>query len=259
MAWRYSKLVVLMILVFQNYGKSDTKCDIVRQYKAVIQVSLGKHEEYTYIEKLIREVDEKQCFAGLINRNRQYADYLLTNFVKDSLYNDLDKIEDSVELNKQFFSVIQQDSSFNAVMSEWIDKTINSIPKDTVTLDQMLNIAIKFFSIELNEKDYYSMIICAGFNQIRKTEPKRSPHLEAFCFSAIFQDLEEENYGILDEFKGMIEQLYKVHLGIDKPEKLLRAQGGIFFMMRNSQILRNLLISEYNEKKNDLPFILSPE
>ncbi|MBK6525094.1 MAG: hypothetical protein IPG07_05770 [Crocinitomicaceae bacterium] len=59
-----------------------------------------------------------------------------------------------------------------------------------------------------------------------------------------------------DEFVKAIKELYKVNLGIDREEKLLRAQGAMYLLMRNSENLNKMLASEYESNKDYLPFIL---
>jgi hypothetical protein len=63
-------------------------------------------------------------------------------------------------------------------------------------------------------------------------------------------------FNMYDEFVKAIKELYKVNLGDDRDEILLRAQGGMFLLMRNNKNLRKMLISEYEMKKEFLPFVL---
>jgi hypothetical protein len=60
-----------------------------------------------------------------------------------------------------------------------------------------------------------------------------------------------------DEFVKAIKELYKVNLGIDKDEKLFRAQGAMFLIMRNNENLIRMLRTEYDRQKEYLPFILA--
>lgn len=60
-----------------------------------------------------------------------------------------------------------------------------------------------------------------------------------------------------NEFVKAIKELYKVNLGIDRNEKLLRAQGAMFLLMRNNENLRMMLKEEYDQQKEYLPFVLA--
>ncbi|MBK9593483.1 MAG: hypothetical protein IPO32_18950 [Crocinitomicaceae bacterium] len=93
-------------------------------------------------------------------------------------------------------------------------------------------------------------------NDIKKTEKERKPFIEAFCFSSILEHYQSEEYSMYDEFVKAIKELYKVNLGIDREEKLLRAQGAMYLLMRNSENLNKMLASEYESNKDYLPFIL---
>jgi hypothetical protein len=59
-----------------------------------------------------------------------------------------------------------------------------------------------------------------------------------------------------DEFVNAIKELYKINLGVDKEERLLRARGAVFMYMFHNQKLRDMLLYEYENKKEHLPFVL---
>jgi len=124
-------------------------------------------------------------------------------------------------------------------------------------MDQLLNVAVKYFSIlKVNEEGHYVGKVCVGLNDIKKTEPVRKPFVEAFSFSSIMTHYQGEEFSMYDEFVKALKELYTVNLGIDKDEKLLRAQGAIFMLMRNSENLKIMLKTEYERQKEFLPFIL---
>ncbi len=144
-------------------------------------------------------------------------------------------------------------------MTEYVTKTVEKrTPKDTVTFDNLLNIAVKYFSImKLTDEGHYVGKVCVGLNDIKKTENERKPFIEAFCFSSILKHYQSEEFSMYDEFVKSIKELYKVNLGIDKDEKLLRAQGAMFILMRNNENLKKMLMKEYEKNKEFLPFILT--
>lgn len=51
-------------------------------------------------------------------------------------------------------------------------------------------------------------------------------------------------------------KLYKFNLGVNNEERLLRVQGAMFIIMSMNEKLRKLLIKEYEQNKESLPFIL---
>ena len=52
-----------------------------------------------------------------------------------------------------------------------------------------------------------------------------------------------------NEFVKGIKELYKINLGVDDDERLLRAQGAMYIIMRNNDALKELLLFEYEQKK----------
>ena len=63
-------------------------------------------------------------------------------------------------------------------------------------------------------------------------------------------------FNMYNEFVKGIKELYKVNLGTNNEEKLLRAQGAIFLLMRNNEVLKRMLKAEYDNQKEYLPFVL---
>jgi hypothetical protein len=244
---------------WQGYGQ--TQCDISDHYEDFITILRVTHNEKDYLVKQVSESNKKSCVSDLINNNTMFVDYLLTNFSSNSNTTDLLKITDSISLHKKYISDLKKDSLFNAVMTELVSKTVeNSTTKDTVTFDNLLNIAVKYFSVmKLNYEGNYVGKVCAGLNDIKKTEKERKPFIEAFCFSSILKHYRSGEFSMYDEFVKSIRELYKVNLGNDKDEKLLRAQGAMYLLMRNNENLKKMLLSEYQTNKTYLPFVLAGE
>lgn len=194
-----------------------------------------------------------------MNNNPIFIDYILTNFSSNANYQNLLELTDSIAIRNNYFVDLKKDSLFNFVMTDLVSKTIDKkIPKDTVSMDKLLNVAVKYFSImRLTDEGYYVGKVCVGLNDIKKTESERKPFTEAFSFSSILKHYQSEEYSMYDEFVKAIKELHKVNLGIDKNEKLLRAQGAIFLLMRNNENLKKMLKSEYEKQKDYLPFILT--
>jgi len=249
-------IFITCIISIQGFGQQH--CDIENHYQDFISLQKDSFEQQVYLVKQIIKTEKKNCFSDLVNNNLIFIDYLMTNFSSNENYQKLLEINDSITRSNTYFSDLKKDSLFNAVMTEWLSKTIDKkMPKDTLSMDNMLNIAVKFFSIlRINEDGYYVGKVCVGLNDIKKTESERQPFLEAFCFSSILKHYESEEYNLHDEFIKSIKELYKVNLGIDKNENLLRSQGAMYMLMRNNENLKKMLKTEYNRQKEYLPFIL---
>lgn len=250
-------IIILFNISIQGYGQKQ--CYIKDNYEDFISVQKSVYNDEAYLIISVVEPDKKSCFSDLVTSNSMLIDYILTNFSSDVNHQHILVLTDSLEMKNKFFNDLRNDSLFNSVMTDLLSKTIDKkIPKDTISMDKLLNVAVKFFSIrKLTDEGDYVGKVCVGLNDIKKTESKRKPFIEAFSFSSILKHYQSEEYSLYDEFVMAIKELYKVNLGIDKDEKLLRAQGAVFLLMRNNEYLKKMLKSEYQKQKDYLPFILS--
>ena len=251
-------IIILTILIITINSYSQNNCNIIQEYSNIFKIERKIYGEHEYLYISVNKLEKNNCFSDLVNDNPQYIDYLRLNFA-NNIMDTLETINDSIKLQNEFINLLQKDSSFNNIMIRLSNKTLKKtefIP-DTVSLDKLLNIAVKFFSIiKITDEGYYVGKVCAGINSLDQTEKERKPHIEAFCFSTILTNYQNEQFNIYNEFVKSIKELYIINLGIDKNDRLLRAQGAMFMLMRNNDILRELLIFEYQQKKDYLPFVL---
>ncbi|MEA3443988.1 MAG: hypothetical protein U9R19_04605 [Bacteroidota bacterium] len=255
-------LLILFLASIITNSFSQTNCDIIEEYQKIFKIKKKQYGEREYLMKSVNKLDNDNCFSDLINNNIQYTDYLLTNFSDNSNYEKLMAINDSIELQNEFIRSLKNDSTFNSVIKIMTDKIANKsefIP-DTVSMNELLNIAVKYFSItRINKEGNFIGQVCTGRNNLKQTEKIRKPQIEAFCFSSILNNYQGEDFNMYNEFVKGIKELYKINLGIDNEERLLRAQGAMFILMKNNKNLKELLISEFEKKKTYLPFVLEPQ
>ncbi len=255
-------LFLLAISVFTINSFSQPHCNIEKEYGKIFKIKKYKYEESEYLYKEVKKIDDQSCFSKLINNNNQYISYLLTHFSDNSNYEALMSISDSIELQNKFIKHLENDTLFNKVMHKLTKKITdkaNYIP-DTVSIDELLNIAVKYFSIiKINKDGYYIGKVCAGINGLKQTEKERQPQIEAFCFTTILSNYQAGEYNLHNEFVKGIKELYKINLGIDPKERLLRAQGAMYMFMRNNEKLKQALLDEYDNKKEYLPFVLETD
>lgn len=130
-------------------------------------------------------------------------------------------------------------------------------PKDTFTIDQLMNCAVKYFKVtRVTEDDWYAVKICTGTSGHPETEPIRHQDLEAFCLNAIIEGYQKEGYMLADELVKESKELYKLNLGINKEDRLLRAQGMLYCLMFNNEALKKALLDSYQATKNELSFVI---
>jgi len=252
------KFILGVSMAFSVQVFSQTNCDIQNHYGDFIKITKKTYNGKEYFNYPVVRVDSRYCFADYVNNNIKYIEYFIESFFPNKKKDDLLKIDDSLTLQSAFNAVMQEDSLFNAVMLELTAKVIDkTIPKDTITMNTLLNIAVKYFYVwKITEDTAYSYKLCSWFNGIRETEPVRKPFIEAFAFFSIFTDYFNPKYNIHNELENAIRELYKMNLGVDKEERLLRARGAVFMYMLHNQKLRDLLLYEYENKKEYLPFVL---
>lgn len=250
-------LTALILACCYTISWGQEKCDITNHFGNFMTVEKKTFNDRDFLRKKVVETENSSCYSALIDNHIQFVDYLLTHFSSKDNYQQLLNVEDSLELRRQFLTGLKNDSLFTHVMTEFVEKAAaEQLAKDTVSMDDLLSVAVKFFSItKINEKGHYSVKVCTGRNEIESTEKVRKPFVEAFAFTSIMEHYRGE-YDLYGEFVQVVKKIYKVHLGIDEDERLLRAQGAMFLLMRENEPLREMLISEYEENKMDLPFVL---
>lgn len=255
-------LITLVIGLITMNSFSQNNCNVEEEYQEIFKIEKQKYGEEEYLIKTVSKIDTNSCFSDLVNNNGQYIDYLRTHFSDNSNYESLMTIKDTIELQNEFIKSLENDSVFNSVMNKLTEKITNKsqfIP-DTVSMDKLLNIAVKYFLIiKINEDGYYVGKVCTGMNGLKQTEKERKPQIEAFCFTTIMDNYQSGQFNMYDEFVKGIMELYKINLGIEKDDRLLRAQGAMYMFMRNNEKLNELLIYEYENKKEYLPFVLKME
>ena len=230
-------------------------------YAQIFKIEQKKYKSRTYHQRSVNKLPASHFLAKLVNSNQQYLHYLLSNFAKLD-YKALKQTKNPKQLQKLFITMLQQDEKFNQVMVKFASRALSKSAQkpDTITTGDLMNIAAKYFTIrKITAKDQYALKVCGGLNGIRSTEAKRSPQLEAFCFSTILKNYMNRQSGLGTEVIKNARKLYGVKLGVKKEERLLRAQGALFMLMYGNDLLKKLLLESYEAKKEYLPFVIKAE
>lgn len=251
-------LYLIPFFIFPSGLSAQNSTPVQEDYNEIFGIAKKKHGDREYLSTRIKDLPKEHQLSPLVNNNKMYLQYWLTNFVDHEGFNQLKSVEGEEELQKEFLDFLKNDTLFDPLMIKFAERATNpSFVADTVSVDEVLNVAVKYFNIlGITEEGYYKGKVCAGLNGITKTLPERKPDLEAFCFSAILKNLQGEEYNLYNEFVAAIKELYKQDLGVDRDARLLRAQGAMFSIMRNNEELRQMLISEYEKRKDYLPFVI---
>jgi hypothetical protein len=249
--------IVAAALALAAHGQA---CRIQDHYADFLALHRTLHEGKEWYHSEVLKPPPGACYADIVGGHPLFVDYLLQNHGNRYDREQINAISDTVAMNAAYIRALSADSLFNALMGGLMARAEDpAIPRDTVTETELLDVAVKFFSIDrISPDDHYVGRICVGLNSVAKTEPEKRPWLEAFAFSSIFKHLDEEEdaFDLYDAFTKAAKRLYEVNLGVDPKERLLRAQGAMFFLMRDSPPLRAALLTEYEENKAWLPFVL---
>ena len=252
-------IFLIPFLIFQTTLFAQNSPGIQDNYDEIFGITREEYQGKEYLRSWVKELDQEHPLSGLINNNEHFLGYWLTNFTNREAYQQLMEIEGEEELQREFIAFLKRDQQFDPLMTDLSKKANNrEIIADTVSMDEVLNVAVKYFNIlGITEEGYYKGKVCAGLNGITQTLKERRPALEAFCFSAILKNLQGEEYNMYNEFVVAIKELYKQDLGVDRDERLLRAQGAMFSLMRNNTQLRKMLFADYEKRKTFLPFVIA--
>ncbi len=252
-------LLWICLLITGLQAQNTSKCAITDHYDLIFNAHRFVHGKKVIVSTGVDSVPENHCLAPLVNANQLYLDYFLKN-CSHLDYKALQKVvDDSTKLQKAFVNQLNKDAEFNQLLNTFAARFLNPVlpPTDTFSMDKVLDVAVKFFNInKITPEGYYSGKVCVGINGIKSTQKERSLQLEAFCFAAVFEGYQSPEFNLQAEFVKAIKELYKVQLGVDEKERLLRAQGGMFFLMRNNAQLKAALLHEYELRKGYLSFVI---
>lgn len=247
-------LVLISPIAFSQNSSKD--CALTASYPNFFTLGHYVYEEELMFVPQVQEVDSNQCFADVFNQHIMKIDYLLTNYSDKSYFKELRAMGEPEKASDLYITQLQQDTEFNTLISQLFYRDqLEAL--DTLSFDAVMSIAVKFFTVKaINEKGYYSGQVCAGLNLLKATEEQSLPQVEAFCFTTIYDSYTSKESTLQADFTTALKNLYKIKLGLDKEERLLRAQGMMFTQMFNNEQLRLTLKNNYLKQQHDLPFVI---
>jgi hypothetical protein len=256
---KYSLLAALLLLVSSVIAQKHPACDLINHYGEIFRAEYYAEGDYKTVFTFVDSLRKDDCLAGLVNPNVMLIDYFLKHYANIDREALLAFAADPIKLQKRFIKDLQTNAAFNGLMQTFAARYLEPAiaPKDSLKMDNVLNIAVKFFNIQkITPEGYYAIKVCVGINGIKTTEAVRNPQLEAFCFAAILKHYESSQFDLKAAFTAAAKELYKVNMGIDEKERQLRAQGAMYFLMRENPVLRKVLLYEYGLRERYLPFVI---
>lgn len=96
--------------------------------------------------------------------NDGFSNYYLINFTDKDIQKGLLDFNNQEQLQKEYLSRLEKDTLFNHAIKYLYEKAIvHTVTKDTFSLNQLLNTAVKFFAITgISDDGRYSTYVCVG-------------------------------------------------------------------------------------------------
>lgn len=249
---------IMLLIILSSYSQTifSQKCKIQDNLGEIFTLQFVKMGKAHLPSKNILATLPKSLCEVAIYQNRHYWFYLHEHFSAKLNISKFSNTTDSTATKKEYIANLQKDSAFVNILQTHLHKVQYPQNKDSVSIDELLDIAVKFFSLNLGNQNQYNIKICSGINDIEKTLPTRKPFVEAFCFASIFENHKTQDFNMVEEVVRTAKELYKFNFGNDRNEKILRSQGALYVMMKNNEKLRRMLLKDYEKHKAHLPFVL---
>lgn len=241
-------------------GYAQSPLTLFKDYNNFVEIKRIKlSDKNSRLITKIKEIEPSIKGAEYVNSQPVFWTYLLNNFLQQNSYKVLEEEKDTLVIQREFIKLLERDSLFTPLVMNYDNIMVQgNSHKDTIRITKALNIAVKFFNIDrINKDGSYTVKICVGSNEIENTEKQRYPFVEAFAFDAVMRNNRNEEYDLYAYFIESVKNIYKVNMGIDEKDRLLRAQGALYIQMMQYDKLKQLLEDEYQKNKDILPFVLS--
>ena len=249
---KYLFCIALLVASYSNYAQMSINDRIENQLKLDIYEHEGKR-----LGKMFNNIEPKKNILD----DKSYINYVFTNFRDESIKKG-EIIEDESKkesIFKTYRERLKTDTLFVNTLQRISDNSIKKIQdKPSYDLDVVMDIATKFVKITgINEQGNYTLKVCVGVNDLEQTQVKRYADIEAFCFVSVFNAYLNKENPLKDEIIREFHKIVPLSMGIEKEERILRAQGALMVLMYQNESFKQALLKEYEDKKEILPFTIN--
>jgi hypothetical protein len=167
---------------------------------------------------------------------------------------------DTVKLKRLYLNKFAEDKKLNNYFGETLkyirDPAVKR--KTGFTQDELMEVASKFFYCDQVMPDSSIQAhVCIGLNGIKEAAwTKDYTLLQAFCYEAIFNDLDRDTSLVWDSFGALKKESVQKYRG--KPGSLEQYLNNVklevFERMKNNPLLKDELLAYYEMNKNNLAF-----
>ena len=250
---KYLFCIALLVASYSNYAQMSINDRIENQLEL-------KTHNYEEGERLIQTFQNNEPQKNILD-NKSYIGYIFTNFRSEEIKKGgvIDKNREKEIIFKEYKELLKKDTLFVNTLQRISDNSIKKIQdKPSHDLDVVMDIATKFVKITgINEQGNYTLKVCVGVNDLEKTQSKRYADIEAFCFVSVFNAYLNKENPLKDEIIKEFHKIVPLSMGIEKEERILRAQGALMVLMYQNESFKQALLKEYEDKKDILPFTIN--
>jgi len=249
---KYLFCIALLVVSYSNYAQMSINDRIENQLEL-------KTHNYEEGERLIQIFKNNEPQKNVLD-NKSFIDYIFTNFRSKEIKKGgiIDKKREKEIIFKEYKELLKNDTLFVNTLQRISDNSAKNIKdRPSYDFDVVMDIATKFVKIiDINADGNYVLKVCVGINDLERTQSKRYADVEAFSFLAILNHYQDKNNPLKDEIIKEFHKIVPLSMGIQKEERILRAQGALMVLMYQNESFKQALLKEYEDKKEILPFTI---
>jgi hypothetical protein len=236
--------------------------DLKAKYGAFIKVvKKQSYDDRVYIDKSVVIPKNDSLLIRFVTQNFKLIELIKTNYITVNS-SELKSMKDSTAIQSKFAKKLQEDILFNQYLLPIIatfymnnNFTISdySLPKQTYSWDNILDIASKYFEVtSVDSRNNFKTRVGISDDGLNKILDKRDPILEVFCLYTI-QKNQYQAYKVLNKAKKIIAQL---QLGLSDSDKIKRAEGVLYGIVMLDEDFKELFKTTYASHQGSLPFLV---
>nr|WP_321454284.1 hypothetical protein [uncultured Carboxylicivirga sp.] len=240
-------IAVITLLSSCNSNNQNKDIELSEFYRVYFEQRGDKMRLYTEADSLNANLQLKD-FG---NSMWAYNDYLFRNNSKTiKLYSHFKSLlPDTSAIKQEFKTSLKKDIEFKELFKQsLINKNIPSI-----TIDSLSVIASRFYLVHRIRNQVY-IHLCANINEVQSLEQNKfSPYYNAFCFMTIRMNDEASDLAstLLTPYSAELDNQENI-----SDERFLEIKNEVFETASKNKQLQDVLIKEYNKKKEFLNFEL---